>query len=186
MHYSQEREETDVKLSLTQQRRASPRRPEGVLALENSWFRSQLISITFCGVMMKEGIILEALAATIIMVSKEIGVAVLIIFKCRPSHWVAMSLFGSISHILHLSNMVFEFFLHHIQYNVTIPITPWSSNTGKQSKGETRKIPDSGKALWSNVWYITQFFKALPLPFSSRAIPLIWTDHLNDPNCDNL
>lgn len=78
---------------------------------------------------MKEGIILEALATIttrerIIMVSKEIGVAVLIIFKCRPSHGVAMSLSGSTSHILHLSNMVFEFFLHHIQYNVTITITP--------------------------------------------------------------
>lgn len=137
---SGKREETYVK-NLKHQSRAMPWCTEGILVLENSWFRSQLISIAFC-VIMKEGIVLEALATVsitrewiIIIMTEEIGVTVLIIFKCCPSLWVAaMFLSGSISHILHLSDMVFEFFLHDIQHNITISITPRSSTLKNNPK----------------------------------------------------
>lgn len=77
-----------------------------------------------------------------ILVSKEVWVTIfinIIIFKCRPSWWVAMLLFGSISHTLHFSYMVLEFFLHHIQYNITIPITPWPSPFKENQKKKKKK-----------------------------------------------
>lgn len=121
--------------------------PEWILIFKKSW-----VWFLFTSIVIIEGIIIifEVLGAAIsliritgliviprskfllfdwkwmILVSKEVWMTVLIIiFKCCPSVRVAMPpLSSSIPHILHFPNMILELFLHHIQYNITIPITP--------------------------------------------------------------
>lgn len=109
-------------LQLLERRKTSAWSPKWVLI---GRIRSLLISSSVLRCIVKERIVLKAL--WVVKVIEEIRLAVLVILKCRPTHRVAaitsfLTCFISLN--LHLSHMVFELFLHHINYYISIPITP--------------------------------------------------------------
>lgn len=65
----------------------------------------------------------------IITMTKKIWMNVFVTVKCCccPTPRVALFFSSNVAPVLHFRNMVLELFLHHIQHNITVSVTPWSS-----------------------------------------------------------